>query len=323
MNTNFGQCGEHLTWEYDEEQRYLTIRGSGPMQFDRMPWAQWKDEIECVTLDECSFVCADAFRDCTNLRHVSAENLQEIGASAFEGCCHLDMIDFGRVDKVRKVAERAFRNCSALSFLHAEEVQIVGARAFENCTVLDLGECCVGTEEIGAYAFANCESLSGLPMYDWHQGWMCHAVIEQKAGSKLSVIPEGAFLGCKGLTKINIPNTVREIKSRAFAQCANLAEIMLCAETTFDLADFVVEPQIVDGFGSCGVYSDGRETRWIQKDGMLRFTGNGIVTPDITIEDCHEEFPDIPWDLPSVHTVIIEEGSTIIDANAFHGHLHL
>ena len=272
MNANFGQCGEHLTWEYDAEQGYLKITGSGRMQFDQAPWAQWRDQIKFVDLDECSFVCADAFRDCTSLTAVMAENLQEIGASAFEGCCRLDMIDFGRTGKVRKVAERAFRNCNALSSLYAEKVQIVGARAFENCTILDLGERCVGTEEIGAYAFANCESLSGLPMYDSSQGWMCHAVIEQETGSKLSVIPEGAFLGCKGLTKINIPNTVREIKSGAFAQCANLTEIMLCAETTFDHADFVVEPQIVDGFGNCGNCSDGGETRWIQKDGVLRFT---------------------------------------------------
>ena len=158
---NSGKCGDNLTWTYDEKQKLLDIDGSGPMLFDSIPWEEWKDEVETVFLHECSFICAGAFRGFKNLRDVTVfdEELKEIGPSAFEDCVSLKSIYFFGRAELQKVSDCAFRNCTCLKSWDAN-VAVVGSRAFENCINLDFRGYAVGTEEIGAYAFANCKSMS-------------------------------------------------------------------------------------------------------------------------------------------------------------------
>lgn len=317
-----GKCGDNLTWTYDEKQKLLDIDGSGPMLFDSTPWEEWKDEIETVFLHECSLICAGAFRGFKNLRDVTVfdEELKEIGPSAFEDCASLKSFDFFGRGELQKVSDCAFRNCICLAEWDAD-VAVVGQKAFENCSNLDFRGYTVGTEELGAYAFANCKRLSQLPMYDEDQGWFYPWYLENQPGSKLTVIPEGAFLGCDSLEKVHIPDLVEEVKSKAFAQCKNLREIMLTAETKYDASAFPKDPVLVDGFAICDVWS-GRSVRWILNHGVLRFAGNGVVSSgpeNYDLDYCSSP----PWDWMSVHTVIIEEGCKIIDKCTFHGHMNL
>ena len=51
----------------------------------------------------------------------------------------------------------------------------------------------------------------------------------------LKKINEGAFFGCKGLTKIDFPKNLRSIDSQAFAFCTGLKEITIY-HNTIDVA---------------------------------------------------------------------------------------
>ena len=321
---NSGKCGDNLTWTYDENQKLLDIDGSGPMLFDSIPWEEWKDEVETVFLHECSFICAGAFRGFKKLRDVTVfeEELKEIGPSAFEDCVSLKSIYFFGRAELQKVSDCAFRNCTCLKSWDAN-VAVVGSRAFENCINLDFRGYAVGTEEIGAYAFANCKSMSQLPMYDGNQGWFYPWYLESQPGHELTVIPEGAFLGCDSLENVNIPYLVKEVQSNAFAQCKNLTEIMITDKTNYAPSSFQKEPLVVEGFASCGDhFRVGGEVRWILKQGVLRFAGNGAVSSGP--ENYDMDYCDSPpWDWMSVHTVIIEEGCKIIDSCTFHNHINL
>lgn len=312
-----GKCGDNLTWAYDDKQRILDIDGSGSMQFAAMPWEAWKDEIEVICLHECSSICAGAFRDFKNLREVVVleEELKEIGPSAFEDCVSLKTFDLSCEVELQKVSDSAFRNCICMKNWDAD-VSVVGNRAFENCTNLNFGNHLVGTEKIGEYAFANCKQLTKLPMYDMRQGWFCHGLSEFEVGYELPLIPTGAFLGCEGLKSISIPCTVKKIDCGAFAQCPNLTDILITRKTEYDPTEFLQEPMVVDGFGYCDTNKSGsNEIRWAQKDGILHFSGNGVVVADPHCDSWQDPCCP-PWE-HYIHTVIIDDGCTAIQHNTF------
>ena len=68
-----------------------------------------------------------------------------------------------------------------------------------------------GLEQIGAYAFRNCNSLTSLIF----------------PNGNLISIGEDAFCGCTSLTAITLPNSVTVIGDGAFRECANLKTITL------------------------------------------------------------------------------------------------
>ena len=51
-----GECGEDLTWSYDDETFTLTISGTGEMEdysyYSSAPWYQYSYEIEYVVITE-------------------------------------------------------------------------------------------------------------------------------------------------------------------------------------------------------------------------------------------------------------------------------
>ncbi len=74
---------------------------------------------------------------------------------------------------------------------------------------------------IGRYAFANCLNLS--------------SVVAQE-GSRLSVIGEGAFYGCTGITSFTVPAATTLIGVKAFGECTSLSEIFF--EETVNVLEF-------------------------------------------------------------------------------------
>lgn len=70
-----GNCGETLTWVFDESSKVLSITGSGAMDnlasFDDYGWAYFKDQIEVVEFGNAAVsVGRNAFYGCPNLKEI-------------------------------------------------------------------------------------------------------------------------------------------------------------------------------------------------------------------------------------------------------------
>lgn len=93
-----GNCGETLTWSFDEDRKVLSITGSGEMDnlasFEEYGWAYFKDQIEVVEFGNAAVsVGSNAFYGCPNLKEVYlSESIGTIGANAFADCPLLSLV---------------------------------------------------------------------------------------------------------------------------------------------------------------------------------------------------------------------------------------
>ena len=94
----------------------------------------------------------------------------------------------------------------------------------------------------GKNPFANCENLSSITVDENNPYYYSenNCLIEKNetktliVGCKTSIIPsdvtvigDGAFSGCSGLTNIDIPDSVTKIESSAFYNCSGLKSISI------------------------------------------------------------------------------------------------
>ena len=92
--TYSGQCGDNLYWAYDENNKTISITGSGDMydySVDTVPWLLFKEQIMEVT---------------------TSNTATSIGTSAFEGCIRLAKLSLGTA--MEHIAANAFANCRRL-----------------------------------------------------------------------------------------------------------------------------------------------------------------------------------------------------------------
>lgn len=95
---SFGNCGETLTWSFDEDSKVLSITGSGEMDslasFEEYGWSYFKDQIEVVEFGNAVVsVGSNAFYGCPNLKEVYlSESIGTIGAKAFADCPLLSLV---------------------------------------------------------------------------------------------------------------------------------------------------------------------------------------------------------------------------------------
>ena len=92
-----------------------------------------------------------------------------------------------------------------------------------------------GVEEIGNYAFEECESLKSITIPNsvkyigGYAFYRCYSLqsITFNIPDNLKYISGSAFEGCKSLKSIKIPNSVKEIGSEVFARCKSLKSITI------------------------------------------------------------------------------------------------
>lgn len=164
-NTTSGQCGEGVTWEFDEATGILTIDGSGDMEdYDTIsPWAELN--VKSVVIDDgVNHVGEYAFAHCNVLEKVtlldaqySFAGVETVGDYAFYKCVSLREIEFS--SNVREIGESAFRDCSALKSVKVpSNVISLNADAFRGCLGLEKVTIPQFINRIGSNVFLECGS---------------------------------------------------------------------------------------------------------------------------------------------------------------------
>jgi len=163
---------------------------------------------------------------------VFPEGISTIGAYAFAEYKGLKSVVIG--NDVTSIAEGAFQGCRDLKDVTiGSSVTSVGQYAFRNCTGMQNLVIGNSVNSIGNQAFGNCGDLrsivvvKGNSKYDSRDN--CNALIETATnkllvGCRNTIIPgtaktiaDLAFSYCKGLTYVNIPNSVTSITGNGSA----------------------------------------------------------------------------------------------------------
>ena len=181
-----------------------------------------------------------AFQGCESLTSIKIPNsVTSIGVMAFDGCESLTSIEIP--NSVTRIEDYAFQGCESLTSIKIpNSVTNIGRYAFSCCNSLTSIEIPDSVTSIGAAAFSGCNGLTNLIVAKgnkiYHSAGNCIIETESKtliAGCNNSVIPAdgsvtsivSAFYGCKGLTSIEIPNSVTSIGGSAFSSCDSLTNI--------------------------------------------------------------------------------------------------
>lgn len=190
-----------------------------------------------------------AFAYCESLASVQfPASLESIGKSAFFECVALSSVTLG--DSVKTIGKYAFFGCSSLGELTLNEgVEQIDEYAFFGCS--SLAEVVVPNSvvRLGGGVFSSCAKLSTLtiPFVGERQseteytylGYLFGASDVRENGNFLplslrnvtvtntSVIGTSAFLDCKNLSSITLPDSLVEIRDSAFSGCTSLETIEL------------------------------------------------------------------------------------------------
>lgn len=212
-------------------------------------------------LNSVKFIGASAFEDDELLDIRLPENLVEIGPNAFKNCTSIKNLYIPA--SVKKIRKNAFLGLSrTLETINVDPLNVVfssGNNAnvlynFKKATVL-LGcknsQIEQGIRTIYKYAFAHCDGLEKLVLPD-----------------TVSVIEEGAFIGCKDLKEIKLA-IVSKIGKNAFADTTSLE--------TIDLPNSLTE------LGDKAFYNSG--LRSISLPNSLTKLGKSIVDNCLQLEE--------------------------------------
>ena len=167
---------------------------------------------------------------------------------------------------------------------------------------------------IGAYAFANCASLTSIT-----------------TPNSVTLIGAGAFNGCSSLTSIIIPNSITEIGAFAFGGCSSLTSITLpnsvttIGENTFfncsSLTSIIIPNSVTtigsSAFGGCSNLTSITIPNSVTTIGQRAFSNcNGLTSitiPSSIIEIGSQVFSDCS----SLTSITIPNSVTTIGAYAF------
>lgn len=179
-----------------------------------------------IDMSSVAVIGKQAFSGCTSLKTVKlGEELNEIGAGAFEGCEKLTAIVIP--SSVRVIPERAFSGCKSLTeATFSDGIAEIGAYAFSDCAMLRDPVLPVSLQSIGEFAFLSCQSIEIAEVGNIKYGrgvWMdCRRLKNVAFAGNTDEIGDYLFAGCVSLTKISIPSGVTSIGESSFRLCTGL-----------------------------------------------------------------------------------------------------
>ena len=168
----------------------------------------------------------DTFRGCEKLNVVTigssiGDTIPRIGTRAFKGCTNLGSDKDGRVSflgKIRVYGEGCFEDCTSITGIYITSSTVasdkstywleeIEDRAFAGCKKLKsfLASSYVHLTRIGAYAFTECDSMTG-----------------PSVPASVTSIGEGCFSECDSLQYVSFYGRIKEYPKYAFRNCPNL-----------------------------------------------------------------------------------------------------
>lgn len=175
----------------------------------------------------------EAFSGCSMLSNISLPNVETIGARAFLLCASLTSLS---LDNVKEIGNSAFAMSSradrrptleisgGLTSISMPKVTTIGGWAFSGCSQLQYISIPNATS-VGSYAFANCKELSTIDLRsvkelgegtfyinDYNNLDRLSSAI---LSDELETIPNDCFYGCKKLSKLTFPKSLKSIGNEA------------------------------------------------------------------------------------------------------------
>lgn len=233
------QPGKALNYTFDKTSGLLTIScNSGTGNFDmydftdlkKPPWINDKQLIKKVVINEgVTGIGSYAFFNCTNLttvvlpssiKSIRSSLLSSTGSGigddstqnnvsygAFRGCTNLTTINLP--EGLEEIGIAVFRDCTSLkSVVLPDSLKKMGRGAFIGCTSIQEVTFGNGLTETTSQAFYNCKNIKTI---NW---------------GNISKVSEWSFYNT-GLEQIDLPDQIKTISARAFANCAYLDTVTI------------------------------------------------------------------------------------------------
>ncbi len=216
-----GQCGDDLSWSFDESSGTLTITGSGDMwdwsYNSSAPWYSLRASIKRVEFPRGLTGIGDyAFYYCSKLASVDIPaGVIGIGDHAFYYCSGLTGVTIP--EGVTSIGNYAFYSCYGLTGVTIPST-VTGIDDYAFCSCYGLTNVTIPSSvtSIGSYAFYSCSGLTGVTI-----------------PASVTSIGSYAFYSCSGLTSVVIREGVESIMDSAFASCSKLSSVTLPGSLTF------------------------------------------------------------------------------------------
>ena len=192
---------------------------------DRERSKQWfigENSVTKVVIPEgVKKIGAYAFANLTALEEVVLPStLNAIEYGAFYNCTSLQKITFSGENNLQIINQNAFENCDLQGNIDLSAVCVISAYAFAGNRDLEGITTSEDLLSIAQYAFAGCESLTDVTItaekvkYGAYAFTGCDALTSFYVNA--SVLPEGMFYECEGLTSVSIGPDVNDIGEFAF-----------------------------------------------------------------------------------------------------------
>lgn len=221
-----GECGENVTYSYDEETNTFIISGTGDM-YNFVTPSMYDDYYQAMCYDK---EYAEEYPDEGFESAYTEEGLAELKVSPFaenESVVNV-VIEAG----VTNIGENAFFDSSMLKSIQLPNgLTSIGDYAFFQCYELSEINFPDGLESIGECAFGWCDSLENIALPDSlavmkHSAFTCCTALKDfDLPSALTVLEPFVFYCCESLTNLHIPANITLIDSCAYAGCSGLETI--------------------------------------------------------------------------------------------------
>ena len=220
---------------------------------DRQMLRRHQDIVSAVIPEGVTEIGEYAFTDCKNLESVALPStlmrigegafagcplesvtiggrIETIGASAFEDCRKLRVVEIAERAPLTRIERTVFRSCENLETVYLPKgVTEIGEAAFSCCGRLAVISLSASLAEIGERAFLSCRELKrfdtgSLRRIPAEAFAYCEKLETVKFRSPLEVIGGMAFKRC-ALSSVTFPDTLRAVCPQAFAECAALTKV--------------------------------------------------------------------------------------------------
>ena len=211
--------------------------------------------LKRINLDKIHSVGDRCFKGCVMLEKVNVPVLSLVGDEAFAYCVSLQ--DTGFISNLTKIGCRAFEHCK-MNYISLEKCKRLGDQAFLDCTSITRISMTSDLATIGSTPFMGCRAVCLLNISDSSYSGYVHDLFVERfedfndqitqlkcikrdyvknsefAGYEAlqeveirssTIIPDGAFAGCKNLTAVKFDVAITAIGQSAFASCVSLTDL--------------------------------------------------------------------------------------------------